>query len=791
MMISLAWISEYLGKPLPPPERVADALTFHACEIESLSKRGKDTILDVKVLPNRAHDCLSHVGLAREIGAILEIPFTGVKKSKLPKPAKGFTAPNVSVEDTASCLRYMALAIDGVKIGPSPKWLRERLEAVGARSINNVVDATNYVMLELGQPLHAFDRAKLAGDRIIVRRAKEGEPMTTLDGKDLVLQPDTLVIADQEHVLGIAGVKGGTRAEIDARTTAIVLESATFDPSDIRRTSQRLGIRTDASKRFESGISPYFAEEGLLRVAEIILSIAGGKATRVTRPIDQFDLRPGDFHSGISMREASRILGVSVDERASVQVLKRLGFRATVVPPRDEVLRVAKGLIGTPHKIGARMRYDSPHAFDCSSFVSYCHARAGMTIPRVSVDQYVFGAAVSKDDLLPGDVIFANSKEGTIHTKTYEFIPGTRVPEGVDHCGIYLGKGKVIHSTRKKGKVVVEDLKRSLSFKKVIGYRRMPGIDDPTRLAVQVPYWRLDIERKEDIAEEIARMIGYETLVGTAPSERLPQVALDGRYRMTETVRSIMVSSGFSEVYTYAFMGKGEVIVANPIASDKKYLRNNLMTGLKTALAENLKYREAASIFEIGTIFGKDEGRIREERSFAVLMGFQKRKEAAQKEDFFVLKGILEELFAVLGVRDVEFAPLGGELVANILLDGRSIGMMTLSGFELSLDRVLEVADPEVVYEHPSKFPSIIRDVSLFVPVTIMVGDVERVIRESAGELIRSIELFDIFEAEDKKSFAFRMVLQSKERTLSDLEANAARDAVVSALEKHPDWHVR
>ncbi|HSE35596.1 MAG TPA: phenylalanine--tRNA ligase beta subunit-related protein [Candidatus Paceibacterota bacterium] len=791
MIISLSWISEYLKKPLPKPERVADALTFHACEIEGIERKGSDAILDVKVLPNRAHDCLSYAGLAREIGAILKIPYKGAPDKKLPKATKGYLAPAVRVEDDSACPRYMAIAIDGVKIGPSPVWLKKRLESVGSRSINNVVDATNYVMLELGQPLHAFDRAKLAGDRIVVRAAKEGEAMTTLDGKELALTPETLVIADAESPLGVAGVKGGTRAEIDATTTAIVIESANFEPTGLRRTSQRIGIRTDASKRFESALAPEFAEAALRRVVGIILEIAGTKHTRVSAPVDLFPRVPRAFSTGISTAEASRILGMEVDERASADVLARLGFNVRIVTPRKEVLGLAKRLLGKPYKIGASIRVDAPDAFDCSSFVSYCHAHAGISIPRVSVDQYRFGAPVAPEDLLPGDVVFANSGEGKIHKVTYEFLPGTRVPEGVDHCGIFLGGGKVIHATRKKGKVLIEDLKKSLSFKKIVGYRRMPGMDDLSRLAIGVPYWRLDIERKEDLAEEIARMIGYEGLAGTAPSDRLPAKVEDRRYRMNDAVRSLMIGAGFSEVYTYAFMGKGEVIVANPIASDKKYLRNNLMTGLKAALEENLKYREHVAIFEIGTIFGKDDGRIREERSFAGLMGFQKRKEAAQKEDFFVLKGVLEELFAVLGVRNAEFAPLGGELVANILVAGRSIGMMTLAGFELSLDKLFDAADPEVHYVHPSKYPSIIRDVSLFVPRGTTVGEVEGVIRASAGELVRSIELFDVYEAEDRTSFAFRMVLQSFERTLSDNEANVARDAVVAALVKHEGWHVR
>src|SRR2546423_13353753 len=232
-----------------------------------------DTILEVNVTPNRP-DALSHLGIARELSAI-----TGVAVRVPPaQPAgKGELPARIDIEDTQRCPRYVARVIEGVHIGPSPLHVQERLRACGVRPISNVVDATNLALLELGHPLHGFDLDKLAGRRILVRRAREGEPMTTLDGKERTLSEDDLVIADGEKPVALAGVMGSLTSEVGDRTTRILLETPMFDPAGVRRTSRRHGLRTEASHRFERGMDERGAERAANRCAELIVQLAGGR----------------------------------------------------------------------------------------------------------------------------------------------------------------------------------------------------------------------------------------------------------------------------------------------------------------------------------------------------------------------------------------------------------------------------------------------------------------------------------------------------------------------------------
>src|SRR5439155_1091300 len=239
-----------------------------------------DTILQINVTPNRP-DALSHVGIARELSAI-----TGVAVRVPPaQPAgKGELPARIDIEDTQRCPRYVARVIEGVHIGPSPLHVQERLRACGVRPISNVVDATNLALLELGHPLHGFDLDRLAGRRILVRRAREGEPMTTLDGKERKLSADDLVIADGEKPVALAGVMGGQTSEVGDGTTRVLLESAMFDPAGIRRTSRRHALHTEASHRFERGMDERTAEAAANRCAELIVQPAGVGETAAVAP---------------------------------------------------------------------------------------------------------------------------------------------------------------------------------------------------------------------------------------------------------------------------------------------------------------------------------------------------------------------------------------------------------------------------------------------------------------------------------------------------------------------------
>src|SRR3989454_8199899 len=322
MLISYNWLRELTDTKLSPQE-VRERLTNVGLAVDAVEERDADNVLDVEATSNRG-DCLSHVGIAREL-AVIENAGVQSPKSQI-ENANGKTSDFASVEirDPDLCPRYAARIVRGVKIAPSPEGLRKRLEVLGQRPINNVADITNYVLHELGQPLHAFDLAKLTESRIIVRRAEKDETITTLDGVERNLDREMLVIADAKRPVAVAGVMGGEDSEISNATTDVLIESAYFDPASVRRTAKLLGLHTEASHRFERGADP----EGVLRAQErcvaLICEIAGGVATE-----DALDVYPSPSDEKIvSIRpdrvEAITSLRVSTEE--ILRILKSLGF---------------------------------------------------------------------------------------------------------------------------------------------------------------------------------------------------------------------------------------------------------------------------------------------------------------------------------------------------------------------------------------------------------------------------------------------------------------------------------
>ena len=337
MKVSLKWLQTYIDAPLPDPEVVADAFTFHAFEID---ERDGD-LLDVKVLPNRAADCLSHRGLAKELSAILDVPLAkDPLRTAMPAVAPA-DALMVEIEDPKKCLRYMGALVKGVKVGPSPLWLTEALEAVGQRSINNVVDATNYVMLDIGQPLHAFDAAPLVGKEgryaLGVRGARAGETITVLTGEEYLLPEGTLLITDAQRdaAIGIAGIKGGKSAEVTADTTDLIIESANFDGTSVRRGAQALKLFTEASVRFQNRPSPELAAYGMRDVLALITKIAGGEVVGVT---DVYPApAPVAMPVSVSLARMNGILGSGFSREEVESVFKRLALPYAV---EDDVFSV-------------------------------------------------------------------------------------------------------------------------------------------------------------------------------------------------------------------------------------------------------------------------------------------------------------------------------------------------------------------------------------------------------------------------------------------------------------------
>ncbi len=320
---------ERLVPDLPTIEILAEKITAHLFEIESC----ENGVLDVKILPNRYSDAACYRGLAREVSAICKLPY---KEPKLIAPKathKNKIQPAIEVPNL--CRRLIACRVEGINLGSAPIWMKEALETYGIRSINGLVDITNYVTIETGQPLHAFDADKMEGNELVARQAHEGETVTTLDGKEIKLNPSALVLSDARNALDIAGIKGGTRAEITAKTKNIVLTAGNFDGTLIYKTSKRIGITTDASVRFSHNISPALAERGILRALELIAEICGGKAGAVC---DTYPKPVKPVAVAFEIKRFNVLTGLAFTEADCLASLKRLGFLVVgkkVTPPAE------------------------------------------------------------------------------------------------------------------------------------------------------------------------------------------------------------------------------------------------------------------------------------------------------------------------------------------------------------------------------------------------------------------------------------------------------------------------
>jgi phenylalanyl-tRNA synthetase beta chain len=322
MRLLLSWLLEHLEEA-PGADEIAERLTGAGFNVELREKAGADEIWDVDITTNRP-DAMNHRGLAREAAAA----GSGRLLALGAGVAEGSTATaslaRVTVEDAAGCPRYCARVIRGVTVGPSPAWLAARLEACGIRPINNVVDATNYVLLDVGQPLHAFELARLRGSEVVVRRARAAELLTTLDGVARVLEPSDLVIADRDRAVALAGVMGGADSEIVATTRDVLLESACFDPVRVRRTARRLGLSTEASFRFERGTDPAMARAAADQAAALIARIAGGEVAS-----GALDSAPGPLPGRtitFSLARLDRFGGCAVPSGLTLRVLAALGM---------------------------------------------------------------------------------------------------------------------------------------------------------------------------------------------------------------------------------------------------------------------------------------------------------------------------------------------------------------------------------------------------------------------------------------------------------------------------------
>ena len=624
-----------------------------------------DIVTEFEITSNRA-DCLSVTGLAREAAAT----FGG--ELKLPVPEVKNTHGNVNdflkvdIDEPSLCYRYSGAVVENVRIKPSPRWMRERLRASGVRPINNIVDITNYVMLEFCQPMHAFDLRYLDGNHVIVRRAKSGEKITTLDGIERELSDTMLVIADENKPVAVAGVMGGEYSGIMDDTTTIVFESAMFNGVQVRRTAKALGMRTESSARYEKELDATGCVRSLTRALQLVE-----------------ELDAGDIVGGI---------------------------------------------------------------IDCD-----------------------------RSDKTPVTLPFK--------------------PEWVNS---FIG----IDLSADEQKKILEK----------IDFKVEDGI-------ITAPSFRNDIEHQADISEEIARFYGYNKI----PDRVLSGVA-DGRYTDEQTLEnklhSVLTAQGLDEICTYTFISPKEydkltlaeddklrscIVISNPLGEDTSVMRTTAIPSMLSVLSRNYNNRNAsAALYEIAPVYLSNGTEELPDEPDRVMIGLY-----GEEHSYFTLKGIVEKVLECAGISgyDVQrvsdspiFHPgrtakivLGEDTLATLgeihpkVRENYSIGTRCYVA-EISFDLLFKNRGKERVYTPLPKFPAVTRDLAVVCDKTMAVLTLEKAIRAAIGKTLDSITLFDVYDGAQvgfgKKSVAFSLKLLSKERTLTDEDADSSVKKAIKALEE-------
>ncbi|MDP6799796.1 MAG: phenylalanine--tRNA ligase subunit beta [SAR202 cluster bacterium] len=657
-----------------------------------------DAILDVEVTPNRP-DCLSVLGIAHEVAALTGQPAT---EPDISYPEDGPAIEGqikIEVADPNLCYRYTASLVTSITIGPSPEWMQQALVKAGQRPINNIVDITNFVMLEYGQPLHAFDYDKVNDKTVIVRAAREGEVFETLDGESRRLEPPMLTIADAHDAVGLAGVMGGSNSEMTEQTTSVLLESANFSPINTRRTRTMLGMNTEASYRFERGIRAALAPLALRRATKLILDLCGGQAASGIVDLYPTDREPSPVK--ISRSRVRQVLGVDYPMPQIERVLASLGFE-TAEPPG--------GLIDLIEAVEA-------------------------------------GPVAERSDTL----------------------------------------------------------------------------------WLKPPYWRSDITIEDELVEEVARIVGYDTIPTTMLSTAIPHWEPQPMTEFKDAVKDLMASAGLQETISYSLTtldrlasvdavddSNPPIRMANPMSVEWEYLRTSLRSSVLMTLASNRRMAQSDGIriFEVGRIYApQDEAKERDlpdekEMLVGVLSGprFSTSWTAEEAEmGFFDAKGALEYMFGRLGV-DVVYEPaddsvlhpgrtavmlagktrLGvvGEVRADVLdrfeLDGYPVAL-----FEIDMETLLSVASAvDLTYRAASRFPESYRDLALVVDSEVSSARIQQII--DRHRLVIGSTPFDVYEGEGvpdgKKSVAFRVVFQSDRSTLTSEEVDKFQGDIVRQL---------
>lgn len=821
-----SWIQEYIEDEIPKGEEFVKGISTNAFEVEEYFEienkidGGRDFVYDLNVLPNRAHDALSHYFIAKEVAAIFDLKMKTLtsanpSEGREENPLLGRGQGEVRISDPKSCTRFMGAKVSGVVVKESPEFIKYRLESIGQKSINNIVDITNYVQYSYNKPMHAYD-ANLVSEFLEARYAKKGEKMTTLDEKELELNENTLVIADSKNVLALAGIKGGKYSGITENTESIIVESANFNPVLIRKTSGKYNLKTDASKRFENGIADQLVEIGMNETLKLLKEYAGGENFKLEWVNDNWPkekINSWKYKVSVSLDEINKVLGTKLSDNEVKSIFDRFGFDYKYISVKESIENLMKEVIGKPYKNPSVMREDAPDYFSCSSLISYLYE--GVFMPSISIDKYLFTRGLAKEikdenDLKFGDLIFTTG-EGKVYYEGVEYKKGEKVETGVDHVGIYIENGKVLHSSRYlQNGTEVQTLEEFVERKgsengnrKIIGYGRVLENLEEERFVVTIPEERLDLRIKEDIIEEVGRVYGLNNIKSVLPTlnkQAGKNIGLPHKRLYYENkIKNILFKNGFSEVMTYSLRNKGDIEILKSVAQDKNFLRNNLALGISEAVQKNIFNMPLLNIgevriFEFGNCFSLEkEGNESEWRSLAIAIDDGKKN-----KNYTELKNkILDEIKSVLSP-----ALSKGKVEMQINFTESKNDKQKENVLEINFDEMIkdlavgeyvalssEVEDKDVRYSSFSLMPFIVRDIACWTSPDTSEEDIENIIRENISPLCISINLFDKFEKEidgiKKRSFAFRLIYQDKERTLTDEEVNLEADKVYSALRKN------
>jgi phenylalanyl-tRNA synthetase beta subunit len=479
-------------------------------------------------------------------------------------------------------------------------------------------------------------------------------------------------------------------------------------------------------------------------------------------------------------------LGTNLSDGDIATILEKLGLsHERVDDPIARVIETAKSVLGAEYKPDSAMRFDAPRAFSCSSLTNYCYVQAGVALPSISIDQYVWGTPIAKEDARLGDLVFLNTENGHIRYETVQWLKGTKVPEGVDHVGIYLGGDEVLHATRGPGAVVIEKISENKVFEGIVGYRRVITHDEP-RFVVMIPFERLDLRQGADLIEEIGRVHGYDRIVPTAlPQATHPPIS-NAMHIVAETIRLTLSRAGFSEIMTYTLRDAGASELANALASDKSFLREKLAPGIREALDKNEYYApllglDAIRIFEIGTTFSSEHE--------AVHVGIGARASAGKKRDERteqLLQGAVASIALAFGVEESLLNTEHGE--GTVEFDLALLTESIPAAIEAAY-RHAPIAPNTIRYTAPSVHPFVLRDIALWSD-SEEAGPVLEIITQNAGPLLVRADMFDTFTKDGRTSYAFHLAFQSYEKTLTDDEVGKIMQDVTDACTKQ-GWEVR